>query len=253
MSRRCCRPPWHQRGVRVEWGVEFVGLGYRPAGETGVSATLRTSDERIEQHHCRFVAGCDGQSSTVRGLIRPAWRGAPYRVEAVLADVELSQPLEPGVLHVAVGASGLVFLFALGEGAPWRMLATRPADPGPDVAFGQLGRAVPPQEVCRLIDESGLGAKVVDVGWSARVPLQHRVSTKFHRGPLFLAGDAAHAHSPAGGQGMNNGILDAVNLGWKLGLAPASASSGAAAPLVRTGAAPSRIRGACSDPHHLLR
>lgn len=212
----------HQRGVRVEWGVEFVGLGSRPAGEDVVSAMLRISDERVEQHHCRFVAGCDGQSSTVRGLIRASWRGAPYRVEAVLADVELSRPLEPGVLHVAVGASGLAFLFALGEGAAWRMLATRPANPGPNEAFGQLGPAVPPQEVCRLVDESALGANVHDVLWSARVPLQHRVASRFRRGPLFLAGDAAHAHSPAGGQGMNNGILDAVNLGWKLGLASAS-------------------------------
>jgi 2-polyprenyl-6-methoxyphenol hydroxylase-like FAD-dependent oxidoreductase len=211
-----------QRGVHVEWGVEFVGLGSAPAGEALVSAALRTSDEGVEQHDCRFVAGCDGQSSMVRGLLRAGWRGAPYRVEAVLADVELSRPLEPGVLHVAVGASGLAFLFALGEGATWRLLATRPATPAPNEAFGQLGPAVPPQEVCRLVDESGLGANVDDVRWSARVPLQHRVASRFRRGPLFVAGDAAHAHSPAGGQGMNNGILDAVNLGWKLGLACAS-------------------------------
>ncbi|MBC9821195.1 FAD-dependent oxidoreductase [Terrabacter sp. MAHUQ-38] len=213
----------YQRGVRVDWGVEFVGLGSRPAGEALVSAALRTSDDRVEHHLCRFVAGCDGQSSTVRGLIQAAWRGAPYRVEAVLADVELSRPLEPGVLHVAVGASGPAFLFALGEGAAtWRLLATRPANPGPNEAFGQLGPAVPPHEVRRLVDESRLGATVDDVRWSARVPLQHRVASRFRRGPLFLAGDAAHAHSPAGGQGMNNGILDAVNLGWKLGLASAS-------------------------------
>jgi hypothetical protein len=139
--------------------------------------------------------------------------------------------LEPGVLHVAVGDAGLAFLFALGEGASWRMLATRPADVPPHGPFGQLGEGVPAEEVRRLIRESRLGATIDDVRWSARVPLQHRVAKPFRRGPLFLAGDAAHAHSPAGGQGMNNGILDAVNLGWKLGLA---ASGDAQEPLLES-------------------
>jgi hypothetical protein len=118
-----------------------------------------------------------------------------------------------------VGDSGLAFLFALGEGATWRMLATRRADAEPDASFGQLGEGVPPEELRRLIAGSHLGATLDEVHWSARVPLQRRVAKPFRRGALFLAGDAAHAHSPAGGQGMNNGILDAVNLGWKLGLA----------------------------------
>ena len=209
------------RGVDVEWGVEFLGLHDGPADDATMSARLRTTGGTPEHQRCRFVAGCDGQSSTVRRLVGADWRGAPYRVEAVLADVELGTPLEPGVLHVAVGGSGLAFLFALGEGATWRMLATRRADVGPNARFGQFGERVPPQEVRRLIRESRLGATIDEVRWSARVPLQHRVAKPFRRGALFLAGDAAHAHSPAGGQGMNNGILDAVNLGWKLGLASA--------------------------------
>ncbi|WP_308929962.1 FAD-dependent monooxygenase [Arthrobacter sp. SLBN-112] len=73
--------------------------------------------------------------------------------------------------------------------------------------------------MARLVRESGLGAAVRDVRWSAQVPLQHRIASTFGGDPVFLAGDAAHAHSPAGGQGMNNGILDALNLGWKLGFA----------------------------------
>jgi 2-polyprenyl-6-methoxyphenol hydroxylase-like FAD-dependent oxidoreductase len=207
------------RGVDVEWGAEFLGLHGGSADDAVVTAQLRTTGGAAEHHRCRFVAGCDGQSSTVRRLVGADWRGAPYRVEAVLADVELGTPLEPGVLHVAVGGPGLAFLFALGEGATWRMLATRRADLGPNARFGQFGESVPPEEVRRLLQESRLGATIDEVRWSARVPLQHRVAKPFRRGALFLAGDAAHAHSPAGGQGMNNGILDAVNLGWKLGLA----------------------------------
>ncbi|MFP5311366.1 MAG: FAD-dependent monooxygenase, partial [Actinomycetes bacterium] len=130
-----------------------------------------------------------------------------------------SRTLDPGLLHVAVGSAGLAFLFALGEGATWRMLATRPAQPQPGAPFGQLGPPVAPEELARLLRESGLGAAVREVTWSAQVPLQHRLASTFGSDPVFLAGDAAHAHSPAGGQGMNNGILDGLNLGWKLGLA----------------------------------
>lgn len=208
-----------ERGVVVEWGVEFLDLESDSAEESVVSAALRTVDGTAELHRCRFVAGCDGQASTVRRVAGAEWRGAPYRVEALLADVEVGGDLDPGVLHVAVGGSGLAFLFALGEGATWRMLATRRADPESDAAFGQLGESVPPGELRHLIEGSHLGATIDEVHWSARVPLQRRVAKPFRRGALFLAGDAAHAHSPAGGQGMNNGILDAVNLGWKLGLA----------------------------------
>ena len=218
---------WHAlqaRGVPVDWGVEFRGLGTEGGGaqelpDGPVYAELQAVHGGHQAHRSRFLAGCDGQSSTVRNLIGAPWRGGPYGVEAVMADLELDGPLDPGLLHVAVGQAGLVFLFALGEGATWRMLATRPAVPPPDARFGQLGPPVPEDEVARLVGESGLGAAVREVRWSAQVPLQHRIAGTFGNDPIFLAGDAAHAHSPAGGQGMNNGILDALNLGWKLGFA----------------------------------
>ena len=213
------------RYVRVDWGVEFRTVATQPGGEGPFCADLRLADgnlaeRNLQQHECRFLAGCDGQSSIVRGLVGADWRGAPYRVEAVLADLELDG-LDPGRLHVAVGSSGLVFLFALGEGATWRMLATRPAKPQSAGHFGQLGPAAGEEEVRQLVLASGLEAGVREVRWSAQVPLQHRLASRFCSGNLFLAGDAAHAHSPAGGQGMNNGILDALNLGWKLGFASA--------------------------------
>jgi hypothetical protein len=73
--------------------------------------------------------------------------------------------------------------------------------------------------VDRIIASSGLGAELADVRWSARVRLQHRLADAFRSGPIFLAGDAAHAHSPAAAQGMNPGSGDGVNLGWKLAFA----------------------------------
>jgi 2-polyprenyl-6-methoxyphenol hydroxylase-like FAD-dependent oxidoreductase len=206
------------RGVSVERGSELVDLDDGPDGL--VKAVLRTATGP-EEVTCRFVAGCDGPASTVRGLAGVGWHGGAYREEVVLADVELDGDLAPGILHVVAGREGLVFVFALGEGATWRLLATRPSHER-EVPFGQPGREVPVADVQRLLDVAGLGATVTEMTWSAEVRLQHRLAAAFRQGRLFLAGDAAHAHSPAAAQGMNTGILDAVNLGWKLAFAARS-------------------------------
>jgi len=202
-----------RRSVEIERGVELVGAS---AGDGSLRATL-SANGATEETRCRYIAGCDGPDSTVRGLAGIAWKGGPYREEVVLADAELAGDLPPG-LHVVVGRPGLVFLFPLGEGATWRILATRPAR-GDGEPFGQPGRAVPRSEVQALLDAAGLRVAVDEPTWSAQVRLQHRVAASFRRGRLFLAGDAAHTHSPAAAQGMNAGILDAVNLGWKLAFA----------------------------------
>jgi 2-polyprenyl-6-methoxyphenol hydroxylase-like FAD-dependent oxidoreductase len=212
-----------QRGVQVRRGVELLDA---TTDGPGARVTLQR-DGGTEEAACRFVVGCDGPDSTVRRAGGIGWRGGPYREQVVLADAELGGDLTPGVLHVVVGSAGLVFVFALGEGATWRILATRPDRgdrPGrPErhghPPFGQPGHEVPAEDVQGLLDAAGLGATLERLEWSAQVRLQHRVATSFRLGPLFLAGDAAHAHSPAAAQGMNTGILDALNLGWKLAFA----------------------------------
>lgn len=139
-------------------------------------------------------------------------------MEVVLADVELTDDLTADGAHVVAGRDGLVFLFRLGERATWRMLATRPAS-ADQLPFGQPGPRVPVAELQALLDEAGLGAQITDLAWSSRVKLQYRVADRFRHGRLYLAGDAAHAYSPATGQGMNAAIQDAANLGWKLAFA----------------------------------
>jgi hypothetical protein len=175
---------------------------------------------------CDVVVGCDGPQSVVRRATGIGWHGGPYREEVVLADVELDANLAGGGAHAFVGRRGLLFVFALGERATWRLLATRPAGRGP-LPFGQPGPPVPAAELQALLDNAGLDARISDLAWSARYPLQHRLAGRFRRGRLFLAGDAAHAWSPAVGQGMNTGIQDAVNLGWKLAFAPWAADRAA--------------------------
>jgi 2-polyprenyl-6-methoxyphenol hydroxylase-like FAD-dependent oxidoreductase len=212
-----------ERGVLVERGTELLAA-HDGAGQARVE--LR-SPQGVEEAGCGFVAGCDGPASTVRADAGIGWQGAPYAEEVVLADLEFEGGLggerrgSEGT-HVVAGRHGLVFLFPLGELATWRMLATRRAPTGPSPDFGQPGPLVATSDLERLLCEAGFGTRIASVAWSARVPLQHRLAPAFRRGRLFLADDAAHAYSPATGQGMNAGIQDATNLGWKLAFASAS-------------------------------
>lgn len=125
----------------------------------------------------------------------------------MLADLELDTNLAHGAAHVVVGRRGLLFLFTCGERATWRLLATQPAAPDSDPSpFGQPGAPVSLDQIQALLDDAGLDARITALVWSARYRLQHRLATQLRHGQLFLAGDAAHAYSPATGQGMNTGI-----------------------------------------------
>jgi 2-polyprenyl-6-methoxyphenol hydroxylase-like FAD-dependent oxidoreductase len=205
-----------QRGVAVEHGTELTSLRDGPGG---VRAVLR-SPAGTEEALFGSVVGCDGPASTVRAQAGIGWPGRTYPVEVVLADAELDGDLAGDAARVVAGRRGLAFVFRLGERATWRLLITRTAGPGRSPP-GQLGPPVPAAEVQALLDEAGLSVRIAELAWSSRVTLQRRVADRFRRGRLYLAGDAAHAYSPATGQGMNAGIQDAVNLGWKLAFAAA--------------------------------
>ena len=203
-----------QRGVVVERGVELESFAQHPH-----LLTARTcSRDGAAEVTSRYLAGCDGASSTVRTLSRIGWSGGEYKSEVVLADVELAGRVSPDTVHVAVAAPGLVFLFPLGEHATWRLLATRRAAPS-EVVHGALGPPVPVAELQELLSATGWPVCIAQVAWSSCIRLPHRLADRFRGGRVFLVGDAAHAHSPAGGQGMNTGIQDALNLGWKLAYA----------------------------------
>ncbi|WP_240437083.1 FAD-dependent monooxygenase [Streptomyces sporangiiformans] len=203
------------RGVTVERGIELITA--RDDGHNA-RAVLR-SRHGIEEIRCPFVVGCDGPASTVRTCAGIGWHGRPYAAEVVLADLDLGGISSSSGAQVFAGRQGLLFLFPLGEQATWRLLATRASADDAEQNFGQPGSAVPRAELQRLLNDAGLHARIERLAWSARVPLQCSLARPFRRGRLFLAGDAAHNYSPATGQGMNAGIQDAVNLGWKIGFA----------------------------------
>jgi 2-polyprenyl-6-methoxyphenol hydroxylase-like FAD-dependent oxidoreductase len=197
-------------GVRVERGVELVDLADDAAADTAV-ATLRHRDGSDEPVSARYLVGCDGAHSTVRRLAGIGFTGGAYPQTFVLADLE-ADGVTPGAAHAYLSGPGMLFFFPLLHPATWRILAMRPpADPTPQDAPVAL------DEVQTLTDAYTAGTvQVRDPVWMTNFRLHHRAATRYRAGRVFLAGDAAHIHSPAGAQGMNTGIQDAVNLAWKL-------------------------------------
>ncbi len=140
------------------------------------------------------------------------------------ADVELADNDPTG--KVLLGRSGTTFLLPVGEFAPWRLMTTR-AFSEASCPPGQLGPPVPLDELAGLCAQAGVPVTPEQVNWSSQARVQHRLARRFRSGRVFLAGDAAHSHSPAGALGMNTGIQDATNLGWKLALASTTSPSAA--------------------------
>src|SRR6266540_1150660 len=186
-------------GVQVERGVELTGLSNTAGSAT---ATLRHRDGREETVSARYVAGCDGAHSTVRRLAGIRFEGSSYPQTFVLADVD-ADGIEPGAAHVFLSDQGMLFFFPLGNPAPWRLLAMRPpADRTPAEAPVVL------DEVQAIASTYAGGAvRIHDPAWMTNFRLHHRAAARYRAGRVFLAG---------GAQGMNTGIQDAVNLGWKL-------------------------------------
>jgi 2-polyprenyl-6-methoxyphenol hydroxylase-like FAD-dependent oxidoreductase len=195
-------------GVTVERGVSLVGLN---AGADEVVAVLRHDDGREETVATPYVVGCDGARSAVRTMAGIGFEGGSYPQHFVLADLEVDG-LAPGAAHAFLAERGLVLFFPLVHPASWRLIAMRPRGvPDEPVTLEALGT---------LVREYG-GARLTlrDPVWMTDFRLHHRAATRYRAGRAFLAGDAAHIHSPVGAQGMNTGIQDSVNLGWKLAAA----------------------------------
>ena len=196
------------RGGTLERGVELTWLAQ---SAHSVSCRLRHRDGRDDVVSARYVVGCDGAHSTVRSMAGIAFQGAAYPQTFVLADLE-ADGIEPGAAHAFVSSLGFLFFFPLGTPATWRVLAMRPRTYQP---MAELSLA----DVQALVDSyATTPVRLRDPVWMTTFRLHNRGAAHYRAGRVFLAGDAAHIHSPAGAQGMNTGIQDSVNLGWKLAL-----------------------------------
>jgi 2-polyprenyl-6-methoxyphenol hydroxylase-like FAD-dependent oxidoreductase len=196
-------------GIEVERGIELVGL----AQDTGrVTATLKHSDGRTEEARTSYLVGCDGARSFVRQTLGVDFEGYTEPQTFLLGDVLIDGGnLDHTCIYLWWHGGGTIALFPFG-GNVWRIFAVRENDEG----------AEPPKlsELQEHADRHGPpGMRLRDPTWLSAFRINERLAAHYRVGRCFLAGDAAHIHTPAGGQGMNTGMQDAVNLGWKLAYA----------------------------------
>jgi 2-polyprenyl-6-methoxyphenol hydroxylase-like FAD-dependent oxidoreductase len=193
-------------GVEVERGTSvasFIHAGVR------VRVQLARHDGSAESCDVMFLAGCDGAHSKVREAIGATFLGGTYAHVFYVADVDATGEAANGDLHVALDDADFLAVFPMkGVGHVRLVGAVRPgaaAEQSP-LTWADVGHSV----------MTRLGLTVGQVHWFSTYRVHHRVASHFQRGQVFILGDAAHVHSPVGGQGMNTGIGDAVNLAWKL-------------------------------------
>lgn len=198
------------RGVKVERSVSMESFAEK---SSGLEAVLRKSDGSTETVQADWLLGCDGAHSTTRHALGFAFEGSTQDSDWYLADVHITG-LEPtDSLHIFWHRDGILAFFPISAGR-WRVIA----DLGP--ASGSGHHPDPTlEEVQAMVAHRGTpGIKLKDPVWLASFRINERKVKDYRRGRVFLAGDAAHIHSPAGGQGMNTGMQDAFNLSWKLNL-----------------------------------
>lgn len=200
-------------GVGIERGVE---LGDFKTETDGVTCTLRHADGRIETVGAMYLVGCDGAHSKVRKAAGIAFEGAPYIQDFLLGDVEADGPLDTEALHSFAGGHGVAMFFPLGAPRTWRVIAMAP-DSGGEPTTAAETSSLSLAELQVVVDgATDSTVRLRDPAWLTHFRLHHRQADRYRAGRAFLAGDAGHIHSPVGAQGMNTGIQDAWNLGWKL-------------------------------------
>jgi len=207
-----------EHGVRVERATALVAL--EDTGEA-VVAHLEGADGSRSSCRTRFLAGCDGAHSAVRDALGIGFAGGTYQHLFYVADVEASGPAMNQEVHVALDSADFLAVFPLRDDGRARLVGTI-RERGGGLSDGYSWDDVNPR-VMQWMDVS-----VSRVNWFSTYRVHHRVADRFRRGRAFLLGDAAHIHSPVGGQGMNTGIGDAINLAWKL----AAVVRGAAHPAI---------------------
>jgi 2-polyprenyl-6-methoxyphenol hydroxylase-like FAD-dependent oxidoreductase len=193
-------------GVAVERRTELLGFQH---ADVSVRVQLLKPDGTKEFSRVSYVAGCDGAHSAVRERLGIGFLGGTYDHLFYVADVEASGETMNGEINVAFDRNDFLVVFPLKSEGRARLIGTvsnNPDHKGEDLAWNDVSRSI--------IEH--LRIDVERVNWFSTYRVHHRVAEHFRGGRAFLLGDAAHIHSPVGGQGMNTGIGDATNLAWKL-------------------------------------
>jgi 2-polyprenyl-6-methoxyphenol hydroxylase-like FAD-dependent oxidoreductase len=196
-------------GITIEWSTALTAL---EQFADHARATLEHADGTQHIIRATYVAGCDGARSSVRDFSNIGFPGAPYEHVFFVADTAATGPMVPAELNVYLWKDGFHLFFPMCGKDRWRVIGILPhALRGNDaLAFAALAPSI--------VREVGGDLEFKSCDWFSTYRIQHRCVERFRNGRAFLLGDAAHIHSPMGGQGMNTGLQDAYNLAWKLAL-----------------------------------
>jgi 2-polyprenyl-6-methoxyphenol hydroxylase-like FAD-dependent oxidoreductase len=199
-----------EQGGVVERGAKLEAL---EQDGTRVVATVARAGRDAERIESKWIVGCDGAHSAVRKQLGFSFEGAPYEERLIQADVRIAwpTPMPDDEILVFLHEDGVLATFPLFQDGRYRLIVLQPKgtpEPEPSLEAFQ-----------RFVDQRGPpGTKVSDPAWMIGFRIHHRRTSAYRKSRAFVAGDAAHIHSPVGGQGMNTGIQDAYNLAWKLAL-----------------------------------
>jgi 2-polyprenyl-6-methoxyphenol hydroxylase-like FAD-dependent oxidoreductase len=209
-TERLLETALEQRGHKVEREVEAVAL---KTDADGVIVSLHAANGRTEEARFDWAIGCDGAHSVVRHSLGVNFEGDTLQSDFILADVHLKGfPVPESELGIYWHEEGALAVFPITPGR-FRVVADLGTSRGPHPQTPTL------EEVQAVVDRRGPGGvTVTDPVWLSGFRINERKVKDYRAGRLFLVGDAAHVHSPAGGQGMNTGMQDAFNLAWKLSL-----------------------------------
>jgi NADPH-dependent dioxygenase len=204
-TERVLRDALEKQDVHVEWGTRLDDLDEL---DDGVLAHVKTPDGTAGRIRATWLIGCDGGHSTVRKLL-----GIPLIGDSsetwLISDAVVDMDVPRDSLHWLQAGTGTVMAVPLPGPGRWRLLDTVDVDDGPGVTD---------RFEAKLSAGFGTKVKVCQLDWVSVFTIQQRMVPTMRSGRCFVAGDAAHVHSPASGQGMNTGIQDAVNLAWKLAM-----------------------------------
>ncbi|MBX3020112.1 MAG: FAD-dependent monooxygenase [Bdellovibrionales bacterium] len=193
-------------GVEVERQTELLSF---TQSEAGVRATLRRPSGASEECTVSYLAGCDGARSVVREQLGTGFQGSTYPGMFYVADIVGEGAVLNGDLHASLDKSDFLAIFPMKDKGHARLIGA--------VRTEEVGNKSLTWEDINPHMTKVMDIRVKEVRWFSTYHVHHRVASHFQKGRVFLLGDAGHIHSPVGGQGMNTGIGDAINLAWKLG------------------------------------
>ncbi len=195
-------------GKDVLWQTELESFLQTDAM---VTAQVKTASGESITIEAKYLVGCDGPKSLVRHALGLGFEGSTFERLFYVADVQIDWSFPHNALHVCLARSSGMAFFPMSGEKRYRIVGVFPEDFNKDE-----GETLYEEIEQRIKDESQIDLNISHVNWFSTYKVHTRHVEKFSSGRCFLAGDSAHVHTPAGGQGMNTGIQDAYNLAWKL-------------------------------------